>query len=163
ADIQYALARESGFPNWGKLKRHDPDFNKPGADGTLPEGFNPWRWCLSYTVRPDILSPLVPGREYIVAVSALQRISSNEQFEGYASLYDRATAIAEGRVAQLRCSTKGHVLRSRILTHGWFTHKIPAARAFLTIGVSCVKEGDSLRSGERKPTREELKMPGGMT
>jgi hypothetical protein len=170
ADVQYALARESGFANWGKLKRYElelnppPDFNKPGADGTLPEGFNPWRWCLSYTVRPDILAPLAPGREYIIAVSVLRRIPSDEKFEGYASLYDRAAAIAEARVAQLRCSAEGHSLQSRILTQGWFRHqKISAARAFLTIGVVCLTEGDSLPSRERKPTREELKTPGGMT
>jgi hypothetical protein len=170
ADIHYALARESGFPNWGKLKRYEldlnppPDFNKPGADGTLPEGFNPWRWCLSYTVRPDILSPLALGREYSIAVSVLRRVPSDQEFEGYATLYDRATAIAKARVAQLRCSAEGQSLQSRILNHGWFRHKnVSAARAFLTIGVACVKEGDSLPGGEGQPTREELKTPGGMT
>jgi hypothetical protein len=57
ADVQHVLARESGLLKWSVLKRHAetiPDFSRAGSDGiALPDGFNPWRYCVSYTVRPE--------------------------------------------------------------------------------------------------------------
>jgi hypothetical protein len=167
ADIQHALAQERGFANWGELKRQDsikalPDFSQAGSDGiALPEGFSPWRWCVSYTVRPEILSPLIYGREYRIIARALR---SSEGFTTYAALYDRATAIADSRVAQLKCAAEGTFLHKRILNHGWFRYNatnIPTA--FLTIGIVCLKQGDPIPQGENAPTREELAVPGGMT
>jgi hypothetical protein len=61
ADVQYALAREHGYARWPNLRQAQqeftatPDFSRPGSDGTVPDGFNPGRWCVSYTVRPKML------------------------------------------------------------------------------------------------------------
>jgi hypothetical protein len=91
ADIQHALARERGYANWGELKRLDqkmvlPDYSKPGADGTLPEGFRPWSWCVAYTIRPEAWSPLVYSHEYKIFVSVLRKAAESEPFTGYAAL-----------------------------------------------------------------------------
>src|SRR5262245_11350958 len=56
ADIQHALARESGFPNWAELKRlcaesGSADLSRPGSDGaTLGSEPNPWRASVTYTL-----------------------------------------------------------------------------------------------------------------
>ena len=93
ADVQYALARESGFPNWGRLKR-GADFSQPGSDGSLPENFHPWRWCVSYTVWPEIIAPLVSGREYKMFFRVVRRVSGSEPFTAYADLYRKVTELA---------------------------------------------------------------------
>jgi hypothetical protein len=59
AEIHYALAREHGYSSWPDLKRSEvmlsapPDFSRPGSDGNLPEGFNPWQWSVTYTRGSD--------------------------------------------------------------------------------------------------------------
>src|SRR5262245_31023971 len=96
ADVQYALARERGYASWGELKLDHgtripaADFSRPGHDGALPDGFTAWRWCLSYTVRPEILSTLVYGQEYYICVSVLQKVENIGKFSGYSRLYERA-------------------------------------------------------------------------
>jgi hypothetical protein len=167
-DVQHVLARELGFPNWGELKRHDerskaaPDFDKPGADGVLPEGFVPWRWSVTHSVHPEMLSPLSSGREYKFVVSAGRRVDS--VFAGYADLYARARAITQVRIQQLQCADQDRTLHSRIFAHGWFKHDtINFARAFITTGVVSLKAGEPAPQGEALPTPEDLTVPGGLT
>src|SRR5438128_3071409 len=109
-----------------------PDFSQPGADGALPDAFIPWRWGVTYTVRPELLSTLVPGQEYRIAVSVVRKLQNSENLNGYADLYEHATAIAEARASQLTCPAEGNVLHKRILAHGWFRHgDTNLVRAFL--------------------------------
>jgi hypothetical protein len=163
ADVQQALARECGLASWSQLKQQSvsksaPDFLQPGNDGApLPEGFNPWRSCVSYTVRPEMYAPLIYGREYRIFVRVLRRGA------GYAELYSRALAIAKGRAAQLRC-VEGQILHSRIVVHGWFRYEaIDAPTAYLTLTVTALNPGDPALEGLNPPTIEQLGAPGGMT
>lgn len=65
---------------------------------------------------------------------------------------------------QLRCAASGERLHKRTLNHGWFTHRtVRLARAFLTLGVVCLKQGEAPPTGENAPTPEQLTAPGGMT
>ena len=169
ADVHHALARERGYVSWAELKRANDstvqaDFSKPGADGALPEGFTPWRWGVTYTVRPEMRSSVTSGHEYKISVSVLRKANRDEEFRGYAGLYERAVVIAATRIADLPQPSPGAFLHTRIVTQGWFRHaNTQLVRAFLTIGVVCLKEGESGQDGEREPTASELTMPGGMT
>jgi hypothetical protein len=163
ADVQQLLARESGLSNWSEFKqqalnRTPADFSLPGNDGeSLPDGFNPWRSCVSYTARPEIYAPLSYGREYLVLVRALSRGAS------YAELYSRAIAIANGRIGKLQCN-EGQSLHSRISAQGWFRYEtIDVPTAYLSMIVSALRPGDPLVEGLSLPTAEELAAPGGMT
>jgi hypothetical protein len=163
ADVQHALARECGLSSWSEFKqqalsKNKPDFSSPGNDGeSLPEGFNPWRSCVSYTARPEIYSPLVYGRECRIAVRSLRRGAS------YADLYNRALAIAKGRASKLQCA-EGQTLHSRIPIQGWFRYEtIQVPTAYLTLTVVALNPGDKVPEGMIPPTAEELSGPGGMT
>ena len=162
-DIQHALALESGFDNWSELKRHS--FSKPGSDGiALPEGFNRWRYCVSYTVRPEILAPLVYGREYRLSIRVIQTAPAGENFSGYANLYQRATVISNSRTAQLRCADKDTTVHTRTLVQGWWANdNLNLATLYLTIGISCLRDGDPIPHGEQMPKPEALTQPGGVT
>lgn len=40
------------------------DYANPGNDSrVLPDDFIPWRWVLSYTVHPQLLTPAKLGQE----------------------------------------------------------------------------------------------------
>src|SRR5262245_32048051 len=142
SDVQFALAREHGYANWANLKRSDrqpettPDFSQPGSDGQLPEDYVPWRWGVSYTVRPELLSPLVCGEEYLITASVLRKRPDDETFTGYADLYERAIAIAHARAAALQCA-QGGSLHTRLLNHTWFRHgSTHLVRAAVTLAVT---------------------------
>ena len=60
-------------------------------------GFADWQQGVTYTVRPEILSPLVRGREYRITAGVRRKIASGEEFTAYADLYWRASAIAKAR------------------------------------------------------------------
>jgi hypothetical protein len=156
-DVQHVLARELSFPNWGELKRHDerskaaPDFERPGADGVLPEGFVPWRWSVTHTVRPEMLFRLSSGREYRLVVSTGRRIQSSAGFTGYAGLYARASAISAARIAQLRCAERGRTLHSRIFAQGWFKHDAIKFREGLYYDWSGVSKGRRVGSSRGRP------------
>jgi len=162
-DVQHALALESGFDNWSELKRSQ--FSKPGGDGvSLPDGPDRWGYSVSYTVRPEILSPLSCGREYRLAIRVIRRIPTNEKFKDYANLYQRAAVICKSREAQLRCAEKGTTLHSRTLVQGWWMNaKLNLATLYLTMGISCLRKGDPVPQGEQVPTPEALTEPGGVT
>jgi hypothetical protein len=169
SDVQFALAREHGYANWAILKQTDhqpemnPDFSSPGSDGRLPEDYVPWRWGVSYTVRPELLSPLVSGQEYLITVGVLAKRPSDETFTGYADLYEHATAIAHARAAALRCP-QGGSLHARLLNHTWFRHgSTPLVRAAVTLEITCGKEGDAKPDAKLPPTPEALTSPGGTT
>jgi hypothetical protein len=169
AEIQYALAREHGYSSWPELKRSEvvlsapPDFSRPGSDGNLPEGFNPWQWSVTYTVRPEIHAELKYGEEYIILASVLWRAPDKSPFKKYAELYERTLAIARGRVSQLVCP-HGCVPDTQIRTQGWFGQRTTNfVRAFVSLGVRCLKEGEKNKPGMTAPTAKELAGPGGMT
>jgi len=172
ADIQYVLARESGLSSWSDLKRvaqastpPPSNFSKPGSDGmALPEGFNPWQWCVSYTVRPELLSPLVEGREYRIVVRTINRTPSDVPSNGYRLLYERASEITKHRVSQLKCATSNGSPQTRILAHGWWKNdRSKLAMAFIGTAVSYLKDGETMPPGQLFPGPDELAAPGGMT
>ena len=168
-EIQYALAREHGYSSWPDLKRSEvilsapPDFSRPGSDGELPEGFNPWQWSVTYTVRPEIHAELKYREEYIILASVLWRAPDKSPYKKYAELYERTIAIARGRASQLVCP-RGCVPDSQIRTQGWFGQRTTNfVRAFVSLGVRCLKEGEKNNPGMPAPTANELAGPGGMT
>jgi hypothetical protein len=169
AEIQCALAREHGYSSWPDLKRSEvmlfapPDFSRPGSDGNLPEGFNPWQWSVTYTVRPEIHAELKYGEEYIILASVLWRAPDKSPYMKYAELYERTMAIARGRVLQLVCP-RGCVLDTQIRTQGWFGQRTTDfVRAYVSLGVRCLKEGEKNNPGMTAPTANDLAGPGGMT
>jgi hypothetical protein len=169
ADVQHVLAQELGCANWGNLKRRvdqsgGADFSKPGSAGELPDDFTPWKWGVSYTVRPELLSPLVCGEEYRIGASVLRSRPDDATCRGYADLYERANMIVRTRAAQLMCSHECEPLRTRILAHMWFRHGTTnLVRAAVTLGVTCLKGRHVGTGGESYPTLEALAVPGGMT
>jgi hypothetical protein len=48
------------------------DFSQQGSDGEVPFSMSEWRRGAVYTVRPEILSPLVRGQEYRSGADLLQ-------------------------------------------------------------------------------------------
>jgi hypothetical protein len=169
AEIQYALAREHGYSSWPDLKRSEvrlaapPDFSKPGSDGELPEGLNPWQWSVTYTVRPEIHAELKHGEEYIILASVLKRAPDKSPYKKYAELYERTLAIARGRAAQLVCP-RGCVPDTQIRTQGWFgQHTLNFVRAFVSLGVRCLEEGETNKKGMTVPAAKDFDGPGGMT
>jgi hypothetical protein len=169
AEIQYALAREHGYSSWPDLKRSEvmlsapPDFSRPGSDGNLPEGFNPWQWSVTYTVRPEIHAELKYGEEYIILASVLWRAPDKSPYKKYAELYERTIAIARGRASQLVCP-RGCVQDTQIRTQGWFGQRTTNfVRAFVSLGVRCLKKGEKNNPGMTVPTSKDLAGPGGMT
>lgn len=169
SDVQFVLAREHGYANWAILKQTNhqsemkADFSRPGSAGTLPEDYVPWRWGVSYTVRPELISPLVCGEEYLITVSVLGKRPNDETFSGYADLYENATAIAYARAASLRCSPGGS-LHTRLLNHTWFRHgSTHLVRAAVTLEITCGNNGAAKPDAQLPPTPEALASPGGMT
>jgi hypothetical protein len=140
----------------------DPDFSKPGEDGALPEGFTPWRWAVTYTVHPELISPVKARHECRIVTSVLRKVAGAEP--DYAALYERATRIARGRAGRLKCEDPNVSLYMRVLNHGWFRHaNTDLARAFVTLGAIYVASSDTLPQGQRLPTAEDFAGPGGMT
>ena len=169
SDIQFALAREHGYANWTTLKQsHDrpgaaPDFSRPGNDGSLPENYVPWRSGVTYTVRPELLSPLVCGEEYFITAAVLWKRPNDETFSGYADLYEHASAIAHARAAVLRCA-HGESLHTRLVNHMWFRHgSTHLVRAAVTLEVTCGKDAGAKPDAQLPPTSEAFASPGGTT
>jgi hypothetical protein len=142
-----------------------PNSSKPGNDGQpLPEGSDPWPRSLTYTVRPEILRPLVFGQRYRILVSGVRKVAGDSSPTLYANLYARAKTIATARVASLKRPALDQTLSARILAQGWFTfERIPAATAFLTMEVVCLRDSEPAPEGERSPSPEEFSKPRGIT
>jgi hypothetical protein len=169
ADVQHVIAQELGYLNWANLKNQTSplgglDFSKPGSAGELPDDFRQWKWGVSYTVRPELFSHLVCGHEYRVGVSILRSRADGATFRGYGDLYERAHRIVSARAAALVCANDCHCFHTRILAHTWFRHgDTNLVRAAVTLGVTCLKTGETGSKGENQPTPEALAIPGGMT
>jgi hypothetical protein len=137
------------------VHRENP-FLRDGGDGVLPSDFTAWRFGVTYTVRPELLLPLISGREYRITVAVRRRTGS------YGDLYWRAAAIAGARLALLNRTD----LHTWIVSHGWRSIDIGLSNlliAFLTIGLVCPNQGHAKHEGERPPTAQELLLPGGAT
>src|SRR6185295_5233015 len=121
-----------------------PDFSQSGSDGSLPDGFQEWQWGVTYTVRPELLAPLLCGREYRLITAVRRKIPKGKDFTGYGQLYQRAKAIATARIAELQCPAEAEPLHSWVFCHGWQRLDIGSADdliiVFLTTGVVCPVE-----------------------
>jgi hypothetical protein len=139
-------------------------FRKPGQQGALPPEFVPWKWSVSYTVRPELRSELSCGHEYLICSTILRRRPNSECFTGFADLYERAHRIASVRATHLKCEKKCHDLHTRTVMHTWFRHEgTNLLRAVVILGVRCLRDGEVGSTGESQPSAESLAVPGGMT
>jgi hypothetical protein len=140
------------------------DYANPGNDGgVLPNDFIPWRWVLSYTVHPELLTPAKLGQERRFVVSVLRKVYNAEN-PGYADLYERAVTIVKGRASRAQCAVPDARLHTPIVAHGWFTHpKVNLARVFITLGAVYLKEGEAGPQGLMPPMSADLAKQGGMT
>ena len=118
-----------------------------------------------------MLSPLPCGQEYRINATVRRRIAKGEAFTAYADLYQRSTAILNGRIAQLTSSVNGEPLHTRVLWHAWWSgtvaDKYPAAGdysvacASITLGLVYPNDGGPRPKGNDAPERLELMAPGG--
>src|SRR5258707_12550694 len=128
-----------------------PDFSQPGDDGAILDGFAVWRRGVTYTVRREMLSPLLCGQEYRINATVRRRIAKGATFTAYGDLYQRSTAILGARIAELTSSGDGESLHTWVLWHAWWrgaiADKYPTAgaydvpRASVTIGLVYPKTG----------------------
>jgi hypothetical protein len=139
-------------------------FAKPGHQGVLPPEFVPWKWAVSYTVRPELRSVLSCGSEYLIGATVLRRMPNDGSFTGFADLYGRAHRIASIRATHLKCEKECQSLHARTVMHTWFRHEgTDLVRAAVTLGVRCLRDGEVVSTGESHPSTESLAVPGGMT
>lgn len=118
---------------------------------------------MAYTVRPELLSELKCGEEYMVGANVVRHLRDDGSF-GFADLYARASAIASFRARQLTCQKDCGSLHTRVAMHTWFRHEaVTAVRAAVTLGVRCLGDGETGPEGETYPSPESLSAPGGMT
>jgi hypothetical protein len=96
---------------------------------------------------------LVPNREYRLLASVRRQIANGADFTAYGDLYNRATAIANARIAELKCTDERP--HAWILCQGWRRIEIGAANdlliAFQTIGLLCPTNTDAKPQGEPAP------------
>jgi hypothetical protein len=147
------------------------NFSQPGSDGVLPDGFKEWQWGVIYTVRPELLPPLVRGREYRTAASTRRRVAKtvakDQEFTAYEELYRRAACMANARIADLTCADEGEPVHTWITQHGWGCFGFGesqhiAAGASVALGVIFPNEGEPKPLGVSPPDPAELMSPGGL-
>jgi hypothetical protein len=148
-----------------------PDFSQPGDDGTLPDGFAVWRRGVTYTVRPEMLSPLLCGQEYRINATVRRKIPKDEEFRAYGDLYQRCVGILRARSAKLRSSDEGEPLHTWVQWHAWWcgtvSDKYPGAGdhkvacSSVTNGLAYPKKGDPKHPGQNPPEPTQLVKPGG--
>src|SRR5262249_10166809 len=115
------------------------------------------------TVRPEMLEPLRPGRDYRFMTVYRRKVAPGEDFTGYADLYRQASATADARIAELTCPNS-HRIHTWIAAQNWFRHKAgphDLAGASITMGVSCLDPEDTVQEGELPPVPHQLRAPGG--
>jgi hypothetical protein len=139
-------------------------FSEPGSDGSLPDGFKEWQWGVIYTVRPQLLSPLVRGREYRIAASTRRRVAQDEEFTGYKELYRHAARMASTRLADLSCADEGEPLHSWVVSQGWlcFGEAQRTAVAGVALGVIFPNDGEPKPLGASPPDSADLMSAGGL-
>jgi len=110
------------------------DFAQPGSDGVPPFSISEWRRGTVYTVRPEILSPLVRGQEYRSSAIIRRRVASGDELKNYEDLYRRATTLANARATKVSCSSAGEPLHTWIRVHAWRTLEVGSLTfAFATV------------------------------
>lgn len=148
-----------------------PDFFQPGNDGVLPDDFAVWRRGVTYTVRPEMSSPLTRGQEYRMNATVRRKIKKNEEFMAYGDLYQRCGAILRARSVELKSSDEGEPLHTWVEWHAWWSGRVSekypgagdhkVACASVTIGLAFPKTGDSKPQGQTMPEPGQLMKPGG--
>jgi hypothetical protein len=136
------------------------DWSSEGSEGTLPDGFVPWRRGVTCTVRPEWLAPIDPHRTYLANVTIQRTAPLREPFTDYQSLYSDAAAIV-GRHRRDRAGAA--TLRSWIQAHAWFRIDLPdvaLVSATITLGLSASEEVTT-PAGEGPPSAGSLRQPSG--
>jgi hypothetical protein len=132
-----------------------PDYSQPGSDGELPSDFEEWKWGVTYTVGPEVVSLLGVGREYRMTTAVRRKIARGEEFSGYGELYRRARAIGATRAAELALAAGGERLHTWIISHGWRRIDIGGVNdlliAFRTTGTVYPEPDQAKPEGEAEP------------
>jgi hypothetical protein len=135
---------------------------EPGSDGELAagfedSGFKDWRWGAVYTVRPDLLQPLVPGCRYRSVILVRRKLAESSD---YAALYQRARALAAQRAGELGPRVYQWIERRR-----WGRLEVGSLSfgfAALTLGWMHSRPGDAVPMTLPDPSPEELAQAGEM-
>jgi hypothetical protein len=148
-----------------------PDFLQQGHDGALPDGFPVWRRGVTYTVRPEVLTPLRRGQEYRINATVRRKVAKLDEFTAYADLYEICAGILRVRSAALTSSDPGEPLHTWVHWHAWWcgavSDKYPAAGdskvacASITLGLVFPKTGEFRTQGQNAPEPAQLLIPGG--
>jgi hypothetical protein len=110
------------------------------------------------------MSPLVCGEEYRIGATVVRSQPADASFRGYEDLYSHADTLVRARAARLTCSNECPSLHIRMVGHTWFRHAATnLVRAAITLGVTCLKNGEVGTAGKSRPTSEALAVAGGMT
>jgi hypothetical protein len=141
------------------------DFSQPGGDGAAPFSMSEWRRGTVYTVRPQILAPLVRGQEYRCTAIVRRGTGVKDELNEYRYLYHRALTLASARAAAVRCSTPGDALYTWIRLHYWATMEIGpfnVRAASVSTSLLFPDRGQDRPVGQIPPTTEQLLAPGGL-
>jgi hypothetical protein len=139
------------------------DFSQPGGDGAVPFSMSEWRRGAVYTVRPEMLAPLLRGQEYRCTAIVRRRTGVKDDLNEYRDLYHRALTLASARAAAVRCSTPGDALHTWIRFHYWGTMGIgPFQVRAVSVSTSLLfpDRGQDRPVGQTPPTAEQLFAPG---
>lgn len=147
-----------------------PEIFEAGNDGELPSGFGAWRRGITYTVRPEMLSPLVRGREYRMNATVRRTFAAGE-VAGFQGLYERCVVILGRRNAMFTGLGEGVPLHSWIQWQAWWSGKLSdkypgagdgyVANASITIGLSFPNDGEPMPLGQDVPQPVDLLNSGG--
>jgi hypothetical protein len=141
----------------------DREFPQAGSEGELPPDFGEWERGVTCTVKPALLVPILPGREYRLNVT-VRLVRPDPVASGFAELYKRTTAIASARARQLTCEESAVQAHHRIVAQAWFEHEIGTkyiSSASLTLGISFLHDGEAPIEGEAPPAHDALNRPSG--
>lgn len=146
-----------------------PSLLKPGHDAPLPSTFAAWRRGVTYTVRPEMLAPLVRGKVYRIDVTVRRKVAPVSPFTGYCELYHGCQRIFEQRLRQIACEDAGRALHTWRDWQAWWignvADKYPCAGdhsvacASIRMGLLFPGGTDGLPAGLSEPEASALLQP----
>ena len=129
----------------------------PSCLGVLPEGFQEWNRGLTYTLRPEILTPET-GRVYRFNVNVRWPIHDHSGIVSYRDIYSHAARIGEARLTELREAHAAASTQIWLAIHAWgrFSGPKQFAYASLTCAFRLASGEDSAPAGEAPPQPDDL-------
>ena len=135
-------------------------FLLPGSDGELEPSSNIWLKGIVFTAWTDMLRPTVkPG--YRITVGCKRRVLATAPAADFQGLYERIASLATQRLLELVSPDPSPSVS--IVSHGWrlLGEAGNLATAFITLAVRSPEDVDNCLDGEKLPTAEEFRTPGG--